>query len=284
VVTAPARREVVREMVTRGLSERHALTVVHMSATALRYVPRPDADPSLRDRIVALAHRYRHYGAGMIYLKLRQEGRVVNHKRVDRLYAEARLQVRRRRRKKVPQADRQPLARPHAPNDVWSADFVFDRTAEGRVLKCLTIVDDATTEAVAVVPARALGGLPVTRVLDDLAVTRGLPQVLRTDNALEFCGRAMLTWAHARGVTLRLIEPGKPTQNAYIESFNGRFRDECLNEHWFTTLAHAQVVIETWRREYNEERPKKALGGLTPAAYARQLTATMKTAKVTAGL
>jgi putative transposase len=205
-------------MVTRGFSERRALGVIHMSASALRYVPRADPDPSLRDRIVALAHRHRRYGAGMIYLKLRQEGRVVNHKRVDRLYAEARLQVRRRRRKKVPLADRQPLARPQAPNQVWSADFVFDRTAEGRVLKCLTIVDDATTEAVAVVPARALGGVPVTRVLDALAVTRGLPQVLRTDNGLEFCGRAMLTWAHARGVTLRLIEPGKPTQNAHIES------------------------------------------------------------------
>ena len=160
-------------------------------------------------------------------------------------------------------------SRPQRRNEVWSADFVFDRTAEGRVLKCLTIVDDATTEAVAIVPARALGGLPVTRVLDALAITRGLPQVLRTDNGLEFCGRAMLTWAHERGVTLRLIEPGKPTQNAYIESFNGRFRDECLNEHWFTSLAHAQAVIETWRREYNEERPKKGLGGLTPAAYAQ---------------
>ncbi len=256
---------------------------LHMSAAAVRYVPRADPDPSLRDRIVALAHRHRRC-AGMIYLKSRQEGRVVNHKRVDRLYAEARLQVRRRRRKKVPVADRQPLARPQAPNEVWSADFVFDRTAEGRVLKCLTIVDDATTEAVAVVPARALGGLPVTRVLDALAATRGLPRMLRTDNGLEFCGRAMLTWAHARGVTLRLIEPGKPTQNAYVESFNGRFRDECLNEHWFTSVAHAQVVIEAWRREYNEERPKKGLGGLTPAAYARQLTAATNTAKVTAGL
>ena len=104
-----------------------------------------------------------------------------------------------------------------------------------------------------------------------VAGERGLPAVLRTDNALEFCGRAMLTWAHARGVTLRLIEPGKPNQNAYIESFNGRFRDECLNEHWFTSLAHAQAVIEAWRREYNEERPKKGLGGLTPAAYGIQL-------------
>ena len=116
----------------------------------------------------------------------------------------------RRRRKKVPLADRQPLIRPQQRNEVWSADFVFDRTAEGRVLKCLTIVDDATSEAVAVVPARALGGLPVTRVLDQLAISRGLPQVLRTDNCKEFCGRAMLTWAHDRGVTLRLIEPGNP--------------------------------------------------------------------------
>jgi len=150
------------------------------------------------------------------------------------------------------------------------------------VVKCLAIVDDATTEAVALVPARALGGLAVTRVLDRLAVIRGLPRVLRTDNALEFCGRAMLTWAHDRRVTLRLIEPGKPNQNAYIESFNGRFRDECLNEHWFTSLTHAQVVIETWRREYNEERPKKGLGGLTPAAYAKRLI--RETSTFTAGL
>jgi putative transposase len=283
MVTAPVRREVVRAMVTRGLSQRRALAVVRMSASSLRYVPAPDQNGSLRARIEALAHRHRRYGAGMIYLKLRQAGVVANHKRVDRLYAEARLQVRRRRRKKVPLADRQPLVRPQQPNEVWSADFVFDRTAEGRVLKCLTI-DDATTEAVAAVPARALGGLAVTRILDRLAIERGLPTALRTDNAQEFCGRAMLTWAYDRGVTLRLIEPGKPNQNAYIESFNGRFRDECLNEHWFTSVPQAQTIIEAWRREYNDERPKKALGGLTPAAYARQLTAGPKGAKVTAGL
>ena len=155
----------------------------------------------------------------------------------------------------APAPDRQPLLRPRHRNEVWSADFVFDRTAEGRVLKCLTIVDDATTAAVAIVPARALGGLPVTRVREQLAASRGLPQVLRTDNGPEFCSRAMLTWAYERGLTLRLIQPGNPNQNAYIESFNGRFRDECLNEHWFTSLAHARAVIEDWRREYNEERP-----------------------------
>jgi len=282
MVTAPARRTVVRDLAERGLSERRALTVVRMSASSLRYRPAADRNQALRAQIVALAHRHRRYGAGMIYLKLRQGGARVNHKRVERLYTEAGLQVRRRRRKKIPVADRQPLVRPQAPNEVWSADFVFDRNAEGRAVKCLTIVDDATTEAVAIVPARALGGLPVTRVLDRLALVRGLPRILRTDNGPEFCGRAMLTWASNRGVTLRLIEPGKPTQNAYIESFNGRFRDECLNEHWFTSMAHAQALIEAWRREYNEERPKKGLGGLTPARYAKQLVAERST--VTIGL
>lgn len=270
---APARREVVRALANRGLSERHALRIVGMSASAYRYQPAPDRNHALREQIVALAHRHRRYGAGMIYLKLRQAGQLVNHKRVDRLYAEAGLQVRRRKRKKVPVSDRQPLGRPERANQVWSMDFVFDRTAEGRVIKCLTVVDDATHEAVAVVPERAIGGHALTRILDRLAVQRGLPQAIRTDNGREFCGRAMLTWAHARGVRLFLIQPGKPNQNAYIESFNGRLRDECLNEHWFVSLAHARVEIEAWRREYNEERPKKGLGGLTPSAYAQHLAA-----------
>lgn len=158
-------------------------------------------------------------------------------------------------------------------------DFVFDRTAEGRVIKCLTVVDDATHEAVAIVPERAIGGLMLTRLLNELAMHRGLPSAIRTDNGKEFCSRAMLTWAHGRGVKFFLIEPGKPNQNAYIESFNGRFRDECLNENWFTSLSHAKVVIELWRQEYNEERPKKGLGGLTPVAYAKLLAA--KSAKLT---
>lgn len=271
MVKAPARRELVHHLADCGLSERHALRIIGMSASAYRYQPAPDRNSALRDQIVALAHRHRRYGAGMIYLKLRQAGQPVNHKRVERLYAEAGLQVRKRRRKKVPVSDRQPLGRPMAANQVWSMDFVFDRTAEGRVIKCLTIVDDATHEAVAVVPERAISGHALTRILDRLAVQRGLPQAIRTDNGKEFCGRAMLTWAHARGVRLFLIQPGKPNQNAYIESFNGRLRDECLNEHWFVSLAHAKVEIETWRCEYNDERPKKALGGLTPSAYARQL-------------
>lgn len=258
-------------MIDQGLSERRSLAVACMSASAYRYAPCPDRNVELRQRIVALAQRHKRYGVGMIHLKLKQAGLPVNYKRVERLYQEARLQVRRRKRKKVPLAERQPLARPTAANEVWSMDFVFDRTAEGRVLKCLTVADDATHEAVVIEVERAISGIGVTRVMDRLALSRGLPKVIRSDNGKEFCGKAMVTWAHERGVQLRLIEPGKPNQNAYIESFNGRLRDECLNEHWFPSLLHARAEIERWRREYNEERPKKALGGLTPAAYAKQL-------------
>ena len=258
-------------MVAKGLSERRALVAVRMSASAYRYQPRPDNNVELRERIHALAQRHKRYGVGMIYLKLRQAGHLVNHKRVERLYQQARLQVRRRKRKKVPIGERQPLLRPTTANQVWSMDFVFDRTADARVIKCLTVVDDATHESVVIEVERAISGVGVTRVLERLALSRGLPKVIRTDNGKEFCGKAMLAWAHERGLQLRLIEPGKPNQNAYIESFNGRLRDECLNEHWFPNLLHARSEIERWRREYNEERPKKALGGLTPAAYAKQL-------------
>ncbi|WP_372163669.1 IS3 family transposase [Xanthomonas axonopodis pv. cyamopsidis] len=274
LVSAPARRMLVREWIGRGASERRALAVIGMSASALRYCPREDRNVELRERICALAHRHRRYGVGMIYLKLRQEGRIVNYKRVERLYREQQLQVRRRKRKKVLIGERQPLLRPSQANQVWSMDFVFDRSAEGRVIKCLVIVDDATHEAIAIEVERAISGHGVTRVLDRLAHSRGLPQVIRTDNGKEFCGKAMVAWAHARGVQLRLIQPGKPNQNAYVESFNGRLRDECLNEHWFPTLLHARTEIERWRREYNEERPKKAIGGMTPSAYAQQLANT----------
>ena len=270
-MSAPARRELVRHMISSGLSERRSLRIIGMSASALRYEPAADRNCALKEKIIALAQRHRRYGSGMIYLKLRQAGEIVNHKRVDRLYAEAGLQVKKRRRKKIPLSDRHPLERPTGANQVWSMDFVFDRTAEGRSIKSLTVVDDATHEVVAIVPERTLGGNQLVRILEQLASTRGLPKAIRTDNGKEFCSRAMLTWAHARCVQLFLIEPGKPNQNAYIESFNGRFRDECLNEHWFTSLQHARVVVETWRKEYNEERPKRSLGGLTPVAYAKTL-------------
>jgi transposase InsO family protein len=247
------------------------LAIAGMSASSLRYQPRPDHNQALREQIVSLAQRHRRYGAEMIYLKLRQAGQMVNHKRVERLYTLQNLQVRRRRRKKIPLADRQPLVRPGTANEVWSIDFVFDRIASGRTLKCLVVVDDGTHESVAVVAEHTMGGNHLTRVMDQICSQRGRPAIIRSDNGPEFTGKAMLNWAHRNGVTLRLIEPGKPNQNAYVESFNSRLRDECLNDHWFTSLVLAKTVIERWRQEYNEERPKKSLGGLTPAAYAKQL-------------
>lgn len=260
-------------IIALGSTERRALKVVAMSASSLRYEPAPDRNGELREQIVTLAQRHRRYGAEMIYLKLRQTGRLVNHKRVERLYTLEKLQVRRRRRKKIPAGERQPLMRPGAANEVWSMDFVFDRVASGRVIKMLVIVDDATHEVVAIVPEHAIGGDHLVRILDQVCALRGRPTVIRSDNGKEFTGKAMLTWAHRNNVALRLIEPGKPNQNAYVESFNGRLRDECLNEHWFTSLLHAKAVIAIWTREYNEERPKPGLGGMTPAAYAKQLAA-----------
>jgi putative transposase len=269
-------------MTSVRLSERHALRVIGMSASSLRYEPAVDRNIELRERILSLAHRHRRYGAEMIYLKLRQAGEFVNHKRVERLYALLKLQIKRRRRKKVPVSERQPLLRPSAANEVWSTDFVFDRVAGGRIIKCLVIVDDATTEAVAIIPEHNISGVVLTRMLDQICARRGYPKVIRSDNGKEFTGKDMLTWAHRHHVALRLIEPGKPNQNAYAESFNGRLRDECLNEHWFLNLDHARTLIEVWRREYNEDRPKRLLGGLTPVQYAKQLT--QKAVTVTAGL
>jgi transposase InsO family protein len=271
MVTAPLRRELVRWMQTKGLSERRGLAVAGMSASSLRYEPRPDRNAQLRHRIVALAQRHRRYGVEMIHLKLRQAGQLVNYKRVERLYRLEKLQIRRRRRKKIPVAERQPLIRPGAANEVWSMDFVFDRVATGRTIKSLVIVDDATHECVAIVAEHSIGGTHLTRILDEVCAKRGKPAVIRTDNGPEFVGKAMLNWSFRMGVQPKLIEPGKPNQNAYVESFNGRLRDECLNEHWFTSLAHAKAVIEDWRRDYNEQRPKKSLGGLTPASYAKQM-------------
>lgn len=207
----------------------------------------------------------------MITLNLRQSGWAVNHQRVERLYTELGLQVRKRRRKKVPVFERQPLIRPAAANTVWSMDFVFDRTAEGRGLTILPVVDDATHDSVVVEAHHWFGGAQVVEVLKRLAQTRGLSKVIRSNNGKEFIGRAMLNFAHRNGIDLRPIEPGKPNQNAYIESFNGRFRDECLNENWFLSLSHARQLIERWQWEYNNARPKKALDGLTPAEFSKPL-------------
>ena len=262
-------------MVARGLSERRALTVGQMSASAFRYVPRPDGNAVVRDRIVDLAQRHRRDGAGMIYLKLRQAGHVINHTRVDRLYTEARLQLKRRRRKQIPRADRQPLVRPERRNQVWSADFVFDRTADGRVMKCLTSVDDATHEAVAIVPARAFGGLPVTRVLDRLAITRGLPQILRTacyDQVVKALGAVGLS---NRGTDTGTgsLEPAHRASSGLIPEERrvpGGRASSCLRlEGLRTTVGMASGIVPARRLPAADGSPVSAVLVEQPGSWSR---------------
>ncbi len=194
----------------------------------------------------------------------------MNYKRVERLYCEQQLQVRRRKRKKVPLGERAPLLRPTKANQVWSMDVVFDRTAEGRAIKCLVIVDDATHEAVAIDVERAISGHGVVRVLDRLAHSRGLPKMIRTDNGKEFCGKAMVAWAHANGVQLRQIQPGKPNQNAYVESFNGSATRRMPQRRLVPNAAACAHRDRTLAPRIQRTPPKESnrrndAGGLCPA-------------------
>lgn len=257
----------VRERVK--ISERRACWLVGISRTVMHYEAKFEPEnEQIQARIIELAAVRRRFGYRRLHALIAREGVHANHKRVYRLYSEANLAVRRRKKRRVLDIERQPLVLPQRPNDTWSMDFVMDTQASGRRIKCLTIVDDCTKEAVDIVADSSIPGLYVTRVLDRIAQFRGYPKAVRTDQGPEFTCKVMDQWAYRHGVQLKLIQPGKPTQNAYIESFNGRFRDECLNDHWFLSLEHARVVIAAWRRDYNETRPHSALGYLTPAEFA----------------
>lgn len=251
------------------MSERRACRLVGLSRTSWCEPPTVDEQTQkLSARIIELAHRRRRFGYRRIYDLLRAEGCPDNHKRVWRLYSEAELAVRRRKKAKRPPSERTPLAQATCPNDVWSMDFVMDSLANARRLKCLTVADDFTHESIDIAVDHGISGGYVVRVLEQAARFRGYPRAIRTDGGPEFTSRAFLGWAHARGIEHLLIEPGRPTQNAYIESFNGKFRDECLNEHWFETLAQARVEIAAWRRDYNEVRPHSSCNRMPPAKYA----------------
>jgi putative transposase len=267
-VAVSARREAVRQLQDRGLSERQALKLTGMSPSTLRYRPCGDGNAALRERLRELAGQHRRHGYRMLHSRLRIDGWAINVKRTYRVYREEGLMVRKRRRKKLPVPERHPLVRPTQPNEVWSMDFVFDELANGRRVKTLTVVDDCSKEAVQIAVDTSIPALYVTRVLDQVKAERGLPKVIRTDNGPEFAGRTMQTWAARNGVELRFIQPGKPVQNAYIESFNSRFRDECLSQHWFASLSHMRSVIDNWRDDYNHHRPHSTLGYMPPATFA----------------
>lgn len=220
--------------VETAISERAACRLVGIYRSTLRYeAGQSKENKALSQRIVELAQERRRFGYRRIHALLRREGHEINHKRVYRLYSEANLAVKRRKRRKGVMVPREPLELPVQRNEVWSMDFVMDALANGRRIKILTIVDDCTKELVDLVADFGISGHYVTRILDQAARFRGYPKAIRTDQGPEFTGKALDQWAYTHGVQLKLIQPGKPTQNAFIESFNGKFRDECLNEHWF---------------------------------------------------
>lgn len=251
------------------VSERRACAVVGQARATERYVPRESADEAaLTARIVALATRFGRYRYRRITVLLQREGWRVNHKRVERLWRQEGLRV----PAKQPKRGRLYLAdgsimrlRAEYPNHVWAYDFVFDRTADGRKLRMLTVVDEYTRECLAIEVARKLSSQEVLAVLAELCVRRGPPAYIRSDNGPEFVARAVRRWLGRIGVQTLFIEPGSPWENGYIESFNGRLRDEHLNLERFDTLLEAQVLIEMWRNEYNQSRPHSSLGYRSPA-------------------
>jgi putative transposase len=257
-------------MVEYGMSERHACRLMGLARSTQRYQSRKaERDGELRERLRALASKRMRFGYRRLTAMLVREGVEVNHKRVYRLYREEGLAMRIRQRRRIRWKGAVISPAATKPNQRWSIDFVSDCVSTGKVIRMLTMVDDCTRECPAIEVDTSLGGLRVRRVLDRVAADRGLPEAIVLDNGPEFRGRALAAWSEERGVRLEFIQPGKPVQNAYVESFNGRLRDECLNANWFTSLSDARRKIEAWRRDYNQERPHSSLEYMPPQEYAR---------------
>ena len=252
------------------LSERHACQLVGLSRDSYRHAPVIDErTKKLSTRMVEIAHRRRRFGYRRVHDMLRREFPSTNHKKILRLYQEAELQVRRRKRPKKLARNRVPRLPATRRNQVWSLDFVSDGVSTPyRRLKYLTVADDFSHECVDIAVDFGMDGTYVTRILDQAANFRGYPQAIRTDNGPEFTSRTFMGWAQSHGIEHLLIEPGRPMQNGYIENFNGCFRDECLNEQVFTNPANARAVIVAWRRDYNEVRPHSSCGRMPPAQFA----------------
>lgn len=283
MVSPQAKRQAVEVLMgERAFGITRACGLIGISRSLYRYRSRRPDCARLRERIAEIAAVKRRYGYRRIYLRLRREGWPVNRKRVYRLYREAGLAVRRRKRKRIGPCERRPLPKPEAINMSWSMDFMSDCLADGRRIRCLTIVDDCSRECLAIEVDSSITGRRVAAVLERLRELRGLPRSITVDHGPEFEGQYLDAWAYERGVQLAFIRPGKPNENAYIESFNGKFRDECLNEHWFVTLAQARAVIEAWRIEYNTERTHSSLGDLTPEEFVRGLARKRERVSLTA--
>lgn len=268
MVSVPARRKQVAYARMRGLSERRACTLLSVARSSLHYesVQAVKDAPALAS-MTMLSARYPRYGYRRIQIFLERQGHVMSAGRAYRLWSKSGLQVPKKRpRRRIASHRPRPQA-PIAANQVWAYDFVFDTIATGQQLKCLTVVDEYTRESLAIDVAGSIRSTRVIEVLSQLMSLHGVPRILRSDNGPEFVSNALLRWATTNGLSMALIEPGKPWQNGVAESFNGKFRDECLSMEWFRSRAEAKVVIECWRRHYNDVRPHSSLGNLTPAAF-----------------
>jgi putative transposase len=269
VVTPARKRKVVAHLVNaHGMSERRACKAIGCCRMTMRYQTTRADDASIRQRMKAIALERRRFGYRRLHVLLKREGYVINHKRLFRLYREEKLAVRRRGGRKRAIGTRAPMLVPIAPNDRWSLDFVSDQLTDCRRFRILTIVDDCTRESLALVADTSLSGVRVARELDRLMIERGKPKMIVSDNGSELTSNAILTWADQASVEWHYIAPGKPMQNAFIESFNGRLRDELLNETLFSSLAQARVALGCWRADYNGSRPHSQLGWKTPSEFA----------------
>jgi putative transposase len=272
MVTPAAKREAVAHLeASLEVSERRACSIIAADRSAVRYLSRRPDDAALRARLRELADLRRRFGYRRLHVLLRGEGWTVNRKKTQRLYREEGLAVRRRRSRRRIAVARTPIPRPEGPNRRWSTDFVHDQLACGRRFRVLTIIDDVTKECLAAVPDTLLTGKRVVREMGALIARRGRPDVIVSDNGTEFTSSAVLGFAQAAKLDWRYIAPGKPTENAFAESFQGRMRDECLNEHLFFSMNHARAVIAGWVEDFNTARPHSAIGYMTPAAYAATL-------------
>jgi putative transposase len=271
VVKPAARKSIIEHLICFfKLSERVACKLAGLSRTAFRYQCKPRTDEKARTRLKVLAAQYPAYGYLILHGLLKAEGLVQNKKHTYRLYTEEGLQVRTKKRKKLTRP-RQPMEVPSAPNQRWSMDFVSDQLSNGRRFRILNVVDDYSREMVGQLISTSISGKQVARFLDQLIEQRNKPVKVICDNGTEFTSKAMFFWSKETNVTLGFIQPGKPTQNAFVESLNGKFRNECLNQHWFRTMEEARFEIEQWRKHYNNVRPHSSLNYMPPVEYARKV-------------
>ncbi len=274
MVGSAAKREAVAHLRSAfEMSERRACTVIAVDRTMIRYRSiRPD-DSALRDRLRGLAQERRRFGYRRLFILLRRDGEPSGITRIYRLYREEGLAVRKRRTRRKAIGSRAPILVEAKPNTRWSLDFVHDQLDNGRRFRVLNIVDDVTRECLTSVPDTSISGVRVVRELTALVARRGKPEMIVSDNGTELTSNAVLKWAQDHCMQWHYIAPGRPMQNGFVESFNGRMRDELLNETVFTSMAQARAVIATWVADYNTARPHSALGYQTPAAHAAKLKA-----------